>query len=249
MKLYSANPNFTIAMVISSFFFIAFAGDAKANPDRETTQGERRPGFFQRASDNIGGFFHRVFNADDAPPPPQRVPRGKRQDPARPREPRHNLDEPPSGVTPATPTNNPPPSVSTAKSAAGSTKSSPTKRVTGETQELKTSKPKANIATQEQKEVVVKNNPPAQKLPTLNKQTPPNTTDTGSSSDVKPSGKTDNTTTPKISQEQNVLTGSKTSKAGRVKSPYPPYNELDVSGLGTGSLALDPTTQKVFRVP
>jgi hypothetical protein len=34
-----------------------------------------------------------------------------------------------------------------------------------------------------------------------------------------------------------------------VISPYPPYRELDVSGLSSGSLALDPTTQKVFEVP
>jgi len=43
--------------------------------------------------------------------------------------------------------------------------------------------------------------------------------------------------------------GGKTSKAGRVTSPYAPYKELDVTGLESGSLALDPTTQKVFEVP
>ena len=45
-----------------------------------------------------------------------------------------------------------------------------------------------------------------------------------------------------------TLIGSRTT-AGRVKSPYPPYNELDVTGLPSGSLATDPTTGKVFRVP
>ena len=45
------------------------------------------------------------------------------------------------------------------------------------------------------------------------------------------------------------LRGKKTGKEGRVISPYPPYRELDVSGLTSGSLALDPTTQKVFEVP
>jgi hypothetical protein len=45
------------------------------------------------------------------------------------------------------------------------------------------------------------------------------------------------------------LTGSKTTKEGRVKSPYAPFNELDVTGLPAGSLAMDPTTGKVFRVP
>jgi hypothetical protein len=41
----------------------------------------------------------------------------------------------------------------------------------------------------------------------------------------------------------------KTAKPGRVISPYPPYKELDITGLESGSLALDPTTQKVFEVP
>ncbi len=47
----------------------------------------------------------------------------------------------------------------------------------------------------------------------------------------------------------SFLKGKKASKAGRVISPYPPYQELDVTGLSSGSLALDPTTQKVFEVP
>jgi hypothetical protein len=56
--------------------------------------------------------------------------------------------------------------------------------------------------------------------------------------------------TPKAASEPpSVLTGTKTGKLGRVKSPYAPYSELDVTGLPSGSLALDPTTQKVFRIP
>lgn len=47
----------------------------------------------------------------------------------------------------------------------------------------------------------------------------------------------------------DFLKGKKTNKPGRVVSPYPPYQELDVTGLPSGSLALDPTTQKVFEVP
>lgn len=38
-------------------------------------------------------------------------------------------------------------------------------------------------------------------------------------------------------------------RAGRVKSPYPPYRELDVTGLPSGSLAKDPVSGKLFRVP
>lgn len=56
-------------------------------------------------------------------------------------------------------------------------------------------------------------------------------------------------TPPPPASGNTTLTGSRTNKEGRVKSPYPPYNELDVSGLPTGSLAMDPTTGKVFRVP
>ena len=34
-----------------------------------------------------------------------------------------------------------------------------------------------------------------------------------------------------------------------VNSPYPPNRKLDVAGLSSGSLAKDPTTGKIFRVP
>lgn len=53
---------------------------------------------------------------------------------------------------------------------------------------------------------------------------------------------------PKINP-QEVMTATKAKTAGRVKSPYPPYTELDVSGLNSGSLAKDPTNGKVFRIP
>lgn len=41
----------------------------------------------------------------------------------------------------------------------------------------------------------------------------------------------------------------KTSTPGLVISPYAPYNVMDVNGLRTGKLALDPSCQKKFRVP
>lgn len=48
----------------------------------------------------------------------------------------------------------------------------------------------------------------------------------------------------------SVPTGTKVpSRPGRAKSPYPPYRELDVTGLPSGSLAKDPVSGKVFRVP
>jgi hypothetical protein len=42
---------------------------------------------------------------------------------------------------------------------------------------------------------------------------------------------------------------TKTKKEGFVLSPYPPYDMLDVTGLGSGSLAKDPKTGQIFRVP
>lgn len=53
---------------------------------------------------------------------------------------------------------------------------------------------------------------------------------------------------PKI-DPATVPYGTKTNTPGRAKSPYAPYRELDVSGMRSGSLAKDPTTGKVFRVP
>lgn len=46
-----------------------------------------------------------------------------------------------------------------------------------------------------------------------------------------------------------VPTATRGSKPGRVKVPFPPYNELDVSGMASGSLAKDPATGKMFRLP
>ena len=53
---------------------------------------------------------------------------------------------------------------------------------------------------------------------------------------------------PKI-DPNTVPYATKTNTPGRAKSPYPPYRELDVSGMRSGSMAKDPTTGKVFRVP
>jgi hypothetical protein len=54
---------------------------------------------------------------------------------------------------------------------------------------------------------------------------------------------------PVSKPKSDVLTATRTSNPNRVKSPYPPYNELDVSGLPSGSLAKDPSTGEKFRVP
>jgi len=78
--------------------------------------------------------------------------------------------------------------------------------------------------------------------------TPPSTTPPAGSGMATPKPKDPEPTTGS-SNSGAFLVGKKTGKDGRVTSPYPPYKELDVTGLPSGSLALDPTTQKVFEVP
>lgn len=60
--------------------------------------------------------------------------------------------------------------------------------------------------------------------------------------EVKKSGTTNGKTT-------DFPKASKTKKEGVVLSPYPPYDLLDVNGLDSGSLAKDPKTGQIFRVP
>ncbi|MFZ4766638.1 MAG: hypothetical protein ACOYMN_16925 [Roseimicrobium sp.] len=54
---------------------------------------------------------------------------------------------------------------------------------------------------------------------------------------------------PRSSSSKEVQTATPTGKPGRVKMPFAPYTELDITGLPSGSLAKDPATGKVFRVP
>jgi hypothetical protein len=56
-------------------------------------------------------------------------------------------------------------------------------------------------------------------------------------------------TSSKVTSGQSFPLATPGKTPGRVISPYPPNKELDVKGLPSGSLALDPTTQKVFKVP
>lgn len=52
---------------------------------------------------------------------------------------------------------------------------------------------------------------------------------------------------PKPRQDHPVA--ETTDTPGRVLSPYPPYNVIDVEGFKSGSLAKDPSNGKIFRVP
>jgi hypothetical protein len=54
---------------------------------------------------------------------------------------------------------------------------------------------------------------------------------------------------PEATLDNNGILMGTRLKRGRVKSPYPPHAELDVTDLPSGSLALDPASNKVFEVP
>jgi hypothetical protein len=70
---------------------------------------------------------------------------------------------------------------------------------------------------------------------------------------VVPPSKSEAPPSPKAAEPRpdlnEVPVASKGSKPGRVKLPFPPYSELDVTGLQPGSLAKDPTSGKIFRLP
>jgi hypothetical protein len=52
-----------------------------------------------------------------------------------------------------------------------------------------------------------------------------------------------------VAEGKNYPLASRAEKPGFLKSPFKPFNELDATGLASGSLARDPTTGKIFRVP
>lgn len=52
-----------------------------------------------------------------------------------------------------------------------------------------------------------------------------------------------------LSSAPDHPTAIKTRSLGVVKSPYPPHRDLDVRGLASGSLAKDPSTGEIFRLP
>jgi hypothetical protein len=48
---------------------------------------------------------------------------------------------------------------------------------------------------------------------------------------------------------EDAPVAKKTDKPGLVTSPYPPHRVIDVRGMASGTLAKDPSTQEIFRVP
>ncbi|MFD0892939.1 hypothetical protein KBB96_16085 [Luteolibacter ambystomatis] len=51
------------------------------------------------------------------------------------------------------------------------------------------------------------------------------------------------------SGKKDYPTATKTANPGRVLSPYPPYNVINVEDIKSGKLAKDPSTGEIFRVP
>lgn len=228
---------------------------------------EKDPGFFQRASNDVGNFFKRLFGPDEEKRAEKQATKKRRSS-----NQRYNLDHPPEEVHGAPAAANRAASsrsgTATPGDAAGSskrTKSQAHSSSRGST--LIEEPPKSKSRTQ--KSAPSNSHAPAASTETAAAQSnkPRKQTDAAADSGKvlysnagaanpkpqEPQAKTRTETTqtpPKAhSEPPSVLTGTKTGKLGRVKSPYAPYSELDVTGLPSGSLALDPTTQKVFRIP
>jgi hypothetical protein len=231
-------------------------------PQQPQTRYENPIEFFPKFSKRMGEMFRKLFYGDDRSgwdyPPPgsghsldsrqqpyqapnrqQTPPPGYYQQPAyqypqQPgaAQPRYNYppQQPmtPDGRTPQ------PPSQSRSTTPPTQGKSSTRTYSPPKVGESASSKSK----TQSKPSTIPQPKPPAQETPP-----PPPTTTRRSESTPQTSSSTSS------SGSGSFLKGRKTGKTGRVISPYPPYKELDVTGLESGSLALDPTTQKVFEVP
>ena len=98
-------------------------------------------------------------------------------------------------------------------------------------------------------------NPRQQSMPEFEEaEVQPLTPDNKETAKVKeptPKNEPKKTTTPPKQQPKvtDFKKATKTDKEGIVLSPYPPYDLLDITGLKSGSLAKDPKTGQIFRVP
>jgi len=209
---------------------------------------EERVVYYAEPTGNNDNFFHRVgqFFRDLFPTEQSLSPRPT---PPQPTAPRYNLDLPPPGTgygrsygTHHVASDYEQQAVNSTEQTKAITHSAATKAATGKRATPTVSSTEAAAKTTE-----------TPKPPKKKEKVAPETVQV-SSEPVVTERTTTVTTTPsktKVTTSENseILTGTRTSKTTRVKSPYPPYNELDVSGLPSGSLAQDPTTQKIFRVP
>lgn len=174
-------------------------------------------------------------------PPQQRQPQAQQQQPRYSYPPQTKQPLPPAPATtsrsqkPAPQTRSSPPAPAPQSKSSTRTYSPP--RVSQTPPKTTTPKPAPKTVAKP------KEQPPAP-APT---PTPPPPPTTARRSESTPPSQTASNTSSLGSG--SFLKGRKASKPGRVISPYPPYKELDITGLESGSLAMDPTTQKVFEVP
>ncbi len=194
-----------------------------------------QPGFFHR----VGDFFHDLFATQQS--------LGPRPTPPRPTAPRYNLDLPPPGtgygfgrLAGQQDVNATEKSLTIAEHNG----TTPPKPKPAKHYDSSSTSAKVEPHSTTTKTVTETHTEPA---PKPKHSTPPEERPSSSSSKVAADDTPKTTSPSKVPAK--VPTGTRTSKTTRVKSPYPPYNELDVTGLSPGSLAMDPTTQKVFRVP
>lgn len=239
--------------------FLPKFGKRMSEMVRRVFYGEGRSGYdYPQQGGPNGGYSleepppQRQYSA--APTYPQQPPAGYQYPPqqgqgqAQPRYsyPPQSPQQPP--VNPTTRNTQPlPPPLSRSSVPPPSTQSKSTPRTysppkVSQTPPKTTSKSSSSSSTTKSSPSKPKEQPPAP-APTP----PPTTTTRRSESTPPPSPQTSSNTSSLGSG--SFLKGKKASKPGRVISPYPPYKELDITGLESGSLALDPTTQKVFEVP
>lgn len=210
---------------------------------------EERVVYYAEPTGNNDNFFHRVgqFFRDLFPAEQNLSPRAT---PPQPTAPRYNLDLPPPGAgygssygSHHVSSTHEQQSVTSTEQSRAVTHSAATKAMTGK-------RAAPTDSSTEAGEKIEKPKPDKKKKPSADYAESPPEPAPKRNSTTTSTTTTTSTSTPKApSDSASVLTGTRTSKSTRVKSPYPPYNELDVSGLPSGSLAQDPTTQKIFRVP
>ena len=258
---------------------IAAIGGLAATPARSATPGygypqqQEEPGFVGR----IGGFFRHIFYGEskdspgDAPPPPPQ--RSNRRNGGSSSNQRLNLDAPPTAYSNEPPllppqrkdTPKPKQESKPADPKAKPRTTEPKRSVEPILEKKTTERPHTTPALKKPTESPSPFSPPSKPTPP---SVPPSTPkerepDANQPPMTKPSTNetvaenTKENKTPESSQQSSkpagekkeILTATKTGNANRVKSPYAPYTELDVAGLPSGSSALDPTTQRIFRVP
>jgi hypothetical protein len=266
-------PSFSSPLVATTILAFCLISGSSA---RAATQYAPPPQKEEGFADRVGGFFHKLFNGHDqqAPPPPVRRSQQKRPTPAAANATRYNLDSPPAGVAqlkyasnnassnqsgpPTTSQRTPRQGESVKPNQAANSSTQPAPRKPAETQPRTSNSPQT-VA-----------NPPArtpappqtsvEPAPSKTLTEAPATNDSASKSvsdektTVTPPPQPRNTfesspTKAAPSGGTETLTATRINKPGRVKSPYAPFSELDVTGLSSGALAMDPTTNRVFRVP